>query len=244
MTPTTTTSSSMRSHRYLLAGAMVATPLLLLAGSVLEIDTGDDAGAATLAAVAADRDQFYAAGLLLALGLAALGACGVGLMQLTRTRGGTLTTIGGALLMLAGPAAGAGIFMYTAVLYTASSPDLDRPTMSAFDVAASDSVAVGIPFMIGFVGIALGLLLCGIGLAVGRAVPLWMAGVLAISGVLSWFSDGQASILLTTSAFLVLIGLAVELVRQQPRTVVLPDVPGQRTQAGMPAERADAEQVG
>lgn len=242
MTPPATSSARTdRSRRYLLAGAMALTPLLLLAGSILEVDTGDDSGAATLAAVAEDRGMFYASGLLLALGLAALGACGVALAQLARERGGVLTTIGCALLVVGGPAAGAGVFMYTAVLHTATAPGLDREAMSAFDVAASDSVSLGLPFMIGFVGIALGMLLTGIGLARARTVPLWMAVVLAASGVLSWFSDSQATIILTTSAFLVLIGLAVELVRQQPRSISLPDVPGQRAAADSPAPATPAE---
>jgi hypothetical protein len=218
---------------------MALAPLLLLAGSAFEVDTGDDSGAATLSLVAADRGQFYASGLLLALGLAALGASAVGLAQLARGRGGMLTTVGAALLFVAGPAAGAGIFMYTAVLYTATAPGMDQAALGAFDEAASDSMALGIPFMVGFLGLALGMALLGIGLLRARTVPVWMAALLTVSGLLNWFSDSTAMIVLTSSSLLVLVGLAVELVRSRPVTVVLPDVPDQRGSAtDSPASQA------
>lgn len=214
-------------RRCLVAGAMVLTPVLLVLGSILEVDTGDDSGAASLALIAPDRGQFYAAGLLLAVGLAMLPACAIGLMQLTRDRGGVLGTVGGSLLFVGGAAAGAGIFMYTAVLYVGSSPALDREAIGAFDEAAEDSFALGVPFLIGFVGIALGMLLLGIALWRARTVPRWVAVVVGLAGVASWFTGSKASAILATSAFFVLVACAVELVRPQGRTIVLPGVPGQ-----------------
>ena len=231
---TSATTSTDRARTWLLAGAMVVAPVLLLAGSLLEVDTGDTSGTAEIAAVAADRDQFFVSGLLLALGLAALSACAIGLMRLTRDRGGVLGTVGGCLLFVGGAAAGGAIFMYSGVMWTAADPDLDRTAMGAFAETAGEGVQLGLPFMVGFLGIALGMALLGIALWRARTVPRWAAVLVGVAGVSSWFSDSQASIVLTTSAFFVLVACAVELVRPQARTITLPDVPRQ-------AAPADAE---
>lgn len=232
-TPTTTTSTD-RARAWLLAGAMVLTPVLLMAGSLLEVDTGEGSGTSELAAVAADRGQFYAAGLLLALGLAMLPVCAIGLMRLTRERGGVLGTIGGSVLLVGGAAAGAGIFMYTGVLHTAADPSLDREAMGEFNDLAGDTVALGLPFMVGFVGIAIGMALLGIALWRAQTVPRWAAVLVGLAGISTWFSESQATIVLTTSSFFVLVACAVELVRPQARTIVLPEVPAQ----ALPADDA------
>jgi hypothetical protein len=228
-------TSTDRVRRYLLAGSMALCPVLLMAGTALEFETGE-AGSQELAAVAADTGRFYASTLLLALGLALLTPTALGLMQLARGRGGTLTTVGGCLLFVAGTATATGITMYGVMTTVASDPALPRDTMAQFAEAAGESGYAAPPFVVGFFGMAIGLVVTSIGLVRAGTVPVWMPVLLGVGAVTTFLtSDAGWPMLLAVSPLLVLVGLAVEVARPD-RTVVLPDLPGQRP-ADEPAAR-------
>lgn len=232
-------TSTDRVRRYLLAGAMVLCPVLLLTGTALEVDTGDS-GLEEVTLVAAERGQFYASTLLLALGLVLLTPTALGLMQLARRRGGALATIGGGLLFVAGSAAAAGIFMYGAVLAVASDAGLPREEMGQFARVASESGYTAPPFFLGFFGISIGLVLLGIALLRARTVPRWMPALLVVGAFTTFFGQGGTAVtLLTTSPLLVLVGFAAALVRPHGE-IVLPDVPGQRPATEPASTPADA----
>jgi hypothetical protein len=225
-----------RSRRWLLAGTTALAPLVLLGTLPFEVSTGDaDSGIESLTIIAADRGQFYATGLALAIGLAMLGLSSLAIMQVVRGRGGVLATVGGCLLLVGGISASAAIFMYTVVNHAMTDPAMDRQAMAALDTTASDSVQAGIPFMIGFPGLALGLLLCGVALLRSGAVPLYVSIPVLLSGPALMVGGDGWGFALSLSALLALTGVAVELVRPQPRTVSLPQGPAQvpgQTRAG------------
>lgn len=110
----------------LLAGATVLGPLLLVAGTLLEIDTGegDVSGQERIGHVSQDPDRF-------SLGLVLLGAAGLTVMVLVRRRGGALATVGGVLAMGAGTASATGISMYGAVLTVMAGSGHDPEAMGA-----------------------------------------------------------------------------------------------------------------
>jgi hypothetical protein len=231
-----------RAQRWLLAGTAALAPIILLLTIPFEVSTGDvDSGVESLAITADDRGQFYATGLALSIGLVMLGLSALAVMRVARSRGSVLATVGGCLLLVGGLAASAAIFMYTVVSHAMTDPAMDRAAMGALDATASESVQAGLPFMIGFSGIALGLLLCGLALLRSGAVPLYVSIPIAVAGPLSFFGGGSGwAFALALSPLLAFIGVAVEVARQ-PRVVVLPDVPGQRAETAEVAEDRTAD---
>lgn len=188
------TTSSDRLRDYILAGATVLGPLLMMAGLAFEVDEGgDDAtGAVMLAKIAENGpDKFYVSNLLAALGLALLAGGALAVMRLVRGRGGALATAGGVLGMVGGVAAGAGIFMYGAVASVMSDGDLDRPAMGALQDMLSDAPQVAPPFAIGFFGGAIAFLLLAGALLRAKVVPVWVPAAIVVSAVAFFFVDGS-----------------------------------------------------
>lgn len=215
-----------RVRRWLLAGATAAAPFVLLATIPFETDTGDaDSGVESLNIIAEDRGQFWATGFALAVGLVMLAVAGLAVMALVRRRGAVLATIGGSLLFVAGISAAAAIYMYTTVNHAMTDPAMDREAMGLLDQTASESAQAGIPFIIGFPGMALALLLCGIALFRSGTVPLFVSVPIALAGPAMMAGGSGAAFALTISPLLALTGVAVELVRRRTRAVEPADVP-------------------
>lgn len=226
MSTTTTTTSSDTVRRCLLAGTAALAPVVLLAAALLVVDDPDEAGRAHLDAIAGDRDQLWTSTVLAALGLAMLAVAASGIVLLARRRGGALATAGWILTTIGGTSAAAALFLYANVMHLATDPSLDREAMGALDELGSDSGRIGTAFVIGFVGLTLGLLLLAGGLWRARTVPAWMAGLLGLGALLLLATDSDEPwrLALSTSPLLVLIGLGVELARDD-RTIVLPGAP-------------------
>lgn len=185
-------TSSDHVRDWILAGATVLGPLLMIAGMLLEVDEGGDdaSGAEMLTAIAANGpDRFYASNFLAAIGLALLGAGGLTVMRLVRARGGALATAGGVLSLIAGAAAASGLFMYGAVVSVMTSDGLDREAMGALQDELSEAPQVFPAFGIGFVGGTLALLLIAGALLRSRAVPVWLPAVIVLSAVAFFLAD-------------------------------------------------------
>lgn len=219
----TTTTQADVLRRCLLAGTLALAPVVLVIAALVGVDDPDTSGAAHLEAIAPDRDQFFTSLALTSLGLAMLAIGAYGLALLARRRGGRTTTAGWFVTAIGGTAAAASLFLYAAVLHLITDPSLDREAMGAVDQLGSDSGRIGVAFVVGFLGLTIGLLLLAAGLWRARTVPTWMAGLLGLGAVLSafaWDTDQWGAAVLL-SPLLVLIGLAAELLRPE-RTIVLP----------------------
>lgn len=224
--PSTSTTRADVLRRCLLAGTLAIAPVVLVVAALVGIDDPDTSGTAHVDAIAPDRDRFFVSLVLASLGMAMLAIGSYGLTLLARRRGGRTATAGWFLTAVGGTSAAASLFLYGVVLHLVTDPSLDREAMGAVDQLGSDSVRIGVAFVVGFLGVAIGLLLLAVGLWRARTVPTWMAGLLGLGAVLTAFAYGQdqwASALLL-SPLLVLVGLAVELVRSE-RTIVLPGAP-------------------
>lgn len=226
MNPSTTPTSSDTVRRLFLAGTTVLAPVVLLLSAALAVDDPDTDGRAHLDAVAGDRDQLFTSNALAALGLAMLAIAASGVVLLARRRGGALATAGWILTTIGGISAASAVFLYGAVIHAVTDSRLERDAMGALDSQASNSGRIGIAFVVGFLGLALGLLLLAAGLWRARTVPLWMAGLLGLAAVLLVFSDTDETWqqVLLVSPLLVLVGLGVEIARGD-RTIVLPGTP-------------------
>lgn len=173
------------------AGACVLAGVLITSGFVLD-DTDDLSGSEAIAAVAASPDRFYWGNTLGAFGMAMLAAVGLAVLRLVRGRARVLATVGGVLLMIAGTAAAAGLFMYASMLTVMAESGLDVEVMGALEKAAGDSARPGLAFMIGFPGVFLGLLLCAAALAVSRVVWRWVPAAL-VAGTIAVLALGETS---------------------------------------------------
>ena len=150
-------------------GACLLSGVLVSVGFLLDPAKDSDTGAETIAAVAASTERFYWSNTMTAIGLAMIAAVGLAVLRLVRGRGRVLGTIGGLLLILGGTAAGAGIFMYGAVLSSMVESDVDPAVLAQLQDHIGESMRPGLAFLLGFVPLLLGLVLSGIALLVSRA---------------------------------------------------------------------------
>lgn len=166
------------------AGACVLAGVLVTLGFLLDPASDSDGAAEVVAAATDDTGLFYWSNTMAAVGLAMVAAAGLAVMRLVRGRGRVLATIGGLLTAIGGVAAGAGIFMYGAVLAGMAESDVDTSAQVALQEHLEDSMRPGLTFLLGFAPLLLGLLLCGIALYLSRAVPVWLGPLLGLGVVL------------------------------------------------------------
>ena len=188
-------SSSDRVRDWLLAATTVLGPLLIAIALIVEVDDGadDQKGTELLATIAEGGiGRFYAGNLIGAIGLALMGAGGLTVMRLVRARGGALATVGGVLSMIAATAAATGLFMYGAVGAVMAGDGLDREAMGALQDELNDAAQLAPAYAIGFMGLAISLLLLAGALLRSRAVAWWVPAAIVVSLVLFTIVDGGA----------------------------------------------------
>lgn len=191
--PTSDPTSSDRVRDWLLAASTVLGPVLIAVALVVEVDDGADEqkGTELLASIAEGGvGRFYAGNVIAAVGLVLLGAAGLTVMRLVRARGGALATAGGVLSMIAATAAATGLFMYGAVASVMTRDGLDREAMGALQDEFNDAAQLAPAYLIGFPGLALGLLLLSAALLRSKIVPVWVPAAIAVSLVLFVIVDG------------------------------------------------------
>lgn len=214
-------TSNDRLRDWILAGATVLGPLLMMIGILLEVDEGGDdaSGEVMLETIAANgADQFYASNLLASLGLVLLGAGGLTVMRLVRARGGALATAGGVLALIGGAAAATGLFMYGAVVSVMASDDLDPEAMGALQDKLEDAPQLFPAFGIGFVGGGIAFLLLAGALLRSRVVPVWVPVAIVASSVAFFIVNADRWTALTLVPLLAAYAvLAQRVVRHAPR---------------------------
>lgn len=187
--PTATPTDTVRDAIH--AGTCVLAGVLVTVGFVLDPASDADSAAEIVAAATDDPGAFYWSNTIAAFGLAMVAAVGLAVMRLVRGRGRVVATVGGLLTMIGGIGAGAAIFMYGAVLAGMAESDVETSVLVELQDHLEDSMRPGLAFVLGFLPLMLGLLLCGIALLLSRAVPTWVGPVL-IAGVVAImvFGDG------------------------------------------------------
>lgn len=175
------------------AGACVLAGVLITLGVLLDPASDVDAAADVVAVAADDTSLFYWSNTIAAFGLAMVAAAGLAVMRLVRGRGRVLATVGGVLTTIGGVSAGAGVFMYGAVLAGMAESDVEPAAQVALQEHLEDSLRPGLAFLLGFVPLMLGLVICGVALYLSRAVPVWLGPLLGL-GVVLVMALGDTSI--------------------------------------------------
>lgn len=174
-------STTTAARNRLLAITMSLGALFILVSQLLFVEgtdvrvTSTRVGLDTLAAASEHPARFAVYGLLVVLGLAALGAAFAGIASLVHERGGRLATVGAALGIFG--AFCAAIINVAALLnvYAATRADASRESMAEFLVASQHDNPTNPLFGLGyFVGLSLGVVLISIALYRSRALPRWV----------------------------------------------------------------------
>lgn len=193
-------------------GACMLGGVLITIAFLLDPATDVENGADLVGVVAETPDRFYVSTTLGAFGFAMTAAVGLAVLRLVHGRGRVLATVGGLMLTIAGVAAAAGLFMYGSVVTALVESGQDLTVVAGLQDSLEDSSRVALPFLVGFPGLLLGLVLCGVALLLSRAVPRWVPAVL-LAGCLGVVVLGETALssvadLLLTAGFLG-IGLAL-----------------------------------
>lgn len=198
--------SNAHHFRKLVAGfCMVFAPLLLLVAMVIHPETGTEASS-TIAAAAAEPDQWYIAHLLGLVALVLAVPAVLGLMHMLREREVAMGHVGGGLGML-GLLAFVGIVAMEGFAGWQAGAG-DRTEMVALFDRLYETAGVVVPFYVMSFAFALGMLCLAYGLYQARAVQSWMALFLAISAVLLAIGFATAGELVTiVGAAFMLVGL-------------------------------------
>ncbi len=195
LTPSPTTIVDTRARR-LLGGAMLAAPILLLAGTaVLPAAIGgrhdnDRAEALHLLhAVAPDRGRLPIGFVLVTLGLALLVAAAFGLSQLAR--GSRLSLAGAALVTIGAPAGAAFNAVNALTAYRLTDPKL--PPDSAIDVYAGSIGPAGTVTFLLYLLVPLGMILLAIASWRAYTLAWWQAALVGV-GVLLGVASGEGPV--------------------------------------------------
>ena len=173
-----------------------------IASSAVSPAWADDS-AAYLAEVASSPDAHVASGLLFLLGSVLMFPGLLATIRLLRGRRGIVGQAGAAMIAV-GALIGGGLMLAVNVFEAALAEGANRAEMVAVSERSEESVGA----MIGFFGVFLGgfvvgVALLGIGLAVRRAVPIWVA-LLVLAPVVLLFATGESR----TAAVIGMIPLA------------------------------------
>lgn len=175
-----------RLRQQLLATAMVAGSLCVWVGHLGSFDS-TQAPARYVAQIAAHHSRFVVGELTIAIGAFLLIPAMAGLMRLTPSRGGRLTTIGGNLAGIALAGLGAGNLMFGVVLGMLTPTHNNLATQVVR--IANDAPLAGVPFIPAPL-LTIGLILVGIGLLRAGTVPRELAIALLVGAVLVVPSGG------------------------------------------------------
>jgi hypothetical protein len=197
-------SDSRRVSRIGLGACMVAAPLLLTAGDIVDRSVNSDNDAKYVAQVAAHHKAHWLAGFLMMLGAIALLGAVIGIAHLVRTRRPALANVAGPLA-----AAGTLALMGWAVITMGVDPALGRsPNRAAMvalyhDASNSSDLAPNIVLMALFL---LGVIALSFGLWRARVVPRALAAILALSMVALFAGGDGAGQWVASALFLVGMG--------------------------------------
>jgi hypothetical protein len=197
-------SDSRRVSRIGLGACMVAAPLLLAAGDLVDRSVNSDNDAKYVAQLAAHHKAHWLAGFLMLLGTLALLGAVIGIGHLVRTRKPALANV-------AGPLATAGTLalMGWATITMGVDPALGRMPNRAAAVAlyhdASNSSDLA-PVLVLMFLLLLGVIALSVGLWQARVVPRALAAVLALSMIALFASNGGAGQWIASALFLIGMG--------------------------------------
>jgi hypothetical protein len=194
-------SASPHRFRKTVAGAcMMAAPALGLIGFVVSPGL-KDGEAAQLAAIAADRDEFYVGRLLVLCSLVVLVPAVLGLMHMLREKEVGMGHLGGGLALV-GTMAAVGATAIGLVVWqmAAGAPG----EMVALLERVNDTAGTAIPFYVAVFALPLGLALLAWGMVRAEAVHPAMAACLAVGAVVAavGFAVSASWVLIAGYAFL------------------------------------------
>jgi len=190
--------------RKLVAGVcMVVAPVLMIVGMIVHPGL-EDTVRGQLATIAADRDRWLVAYLLIGAGLVFTVPVVLGLMHMLRERDPSVGHLGGAL-GLVGAMAAAGYLAIEGFGGWAAAGVGGGGTVALFE-RMHDSAATFIPIYLFSYGLVAGMIVLAFGLARRRLVAPWMAACAAIGPLLVGIGVPAAS------GALCLIGAAVTLI--------------------------------
>jgi hypothetical protein len=194
-------SASPHRFRKTVAGAcMMAAPALGLIGFVVSPGL-KDGEAAQLAAVAADRDEFYVGQLLVLCSLVVLVPAVLGLMHMLREKEVGMGHLGGGLALV-GTMAAVGATAIGLVVWqmAAGAPG----EMVALLERVNDTAGMAIPFYVAVFALPLGLAVLAWGMVRAEAVHPAMAACLAVGAVVAavGFAVSASWMLIAGYAFL------------------------------------------
>jgi hypothetical protein len=185
-------SDSRNFGRTLAAIGLVAGPLLLMVGSLVDPAWSDDS-AEYVQEVADASGRYVVAGAVWTIGTLLFVAGALGLVRLLRRRAGITLGQAGATLLTVGLIALTPALAFNA-LEVAVVDTADQQTAAAISDASEDSVALAIYFFGAFLGgIVLGSLLLAVALIRRRIVPIW-SPILLIVSMVAAFAIGNTSV--------------------------------------------------
>jgi hypothetical protein len=177
--------------RTLVGLCLIVAPALFLIASVVGPDADDENKTKELAQVAAHKSAYIISGIIFLVGsLLLLGAC-VGIIHVFRGRRVGLGQVAGGLLLV-GSAVTFAFYGFTSIEYEmVNQSGLDRAQMAKLLDKTNDAASGAPLFLMFIVGVVLGLILLGVAAWRRRIVPRWAAVVIAISGPVTFFSEGK-----------------------------------------------------
>ena len=188
------------------AAVLLIGPLGLVLGALFAVAGDDDSVSVSLAKIAAHPSGERAVivcDLLAAFMLPAV----LYLMRLAGPRAPRLTLVGGAVAFAAW-LAGLVSLGASDLLYDHAAQLSDRASAISLVHAVTSDAAFVIPEVLFIVGHVLGLLLLGIALWRGRAVPRWAAGLVGLAPVVQFLVNDQGDAVNACAFGLFLIGMA------------------------------------
>lgn len=187
------TDADRRFRKSLVAACLLGAPLLITIGQLISSSAWDDDKATYLAAIAADKTQFYVGSMISVAGAFMIPLAVLGLVHLVRVRKRVLGTVVAAIVLV-GAFGMPGAWLVGTIFEYIAAQQPDRAAMVALLKDMESGAAA--PLFVIWIGFSAGLVLTAIGLFVARTVPRWMAGLLALSVVALFMSgDGVTGIL-------------------------------------------------
>ena len=166
--------------------AMVLCPVMFLITAATGIEIGETT-ATEFAAIVEHRTRFTIHTLAYTLAWILLMPVAIGIALLGRgRRGHAVTTTGAALAIVGGAALACVMYGYLAIGRLLTSGDVDRKEAITVLVLGEEDPVVLSFWLLGALAL-LGLLLMGVGLALGHVVPLWHSALL-MAGPLLFFA--------------------------------------------------------
>jgi hypothetical protein len=178
--------------RKMVAGiCMVVSPLLLLAGTIIQPSTGTSESS-VVAAAASHADAYYATSLLYLLSIVLAVPAVLGLMHMLRERGVAFGHVGGGLGIL-GLLGFLGIVTIDGFVAWKMGAAPNRAANAALLKDIHESAGVYVPIYLMSFGFALGMVCLAMGLYRAKAVQSWMAVFIMVAAVLLVIAGPTAS---------------------------------------------------